>query len=91
MNKVLPTVLGIVFVVSLFSMMAVRQYYTRNMPQSPQQELGRTVALKVNYGKTVYVTVSEERNLNLIYVVAALAASATLVFVIVRAIKLATP
>jgi hypothetical protein len=67
--------------------MTVRQYYTRCMPQSPQQQLGRTNAMKVNYGKTVYVTANAKRNLNLIYVVAALAFLATLVLAIVRSIK----
>jgi hypothetical protein len=87
MNRVLSTVLGIVFLVSLFSMMTVRQYYTRNMPQVPQQESGRTIAIEVNYGKTVYVTVREKRNLHLVYIVAALSIAGTLVFVVLRATK----
>lgn len=91
MNKFLPTVLGIVFLASLFSVMAVRQYYTRNMPQAPQQDSGRTIAIEVNYGKTVYVTVSEKRNLNLIYMVAVLATAGTLVFVVLQATRPTTP
>jgi hypothetical protein len=37
--------------------------YTREMPQVPQIESGRTVRMSVFYGKTVFVTVSEEHRL----------------------------
>jgi len=68
--------------------MAVRQYYTRSMPKSPQQEVGRTFAMKVNYGQTVYVTANEERNMNFIYLVAALATTSTFGFAIIRVLKI---
>jgi hypothetical protein len=37
--------------------------YTREMPQAPQVESGRTVRMGVLYGKTVYVTKVEEYRL----------------------------
>jgi hypothetical protein len=37
--------------------------YTREMPQAPQVESGRTVGMGVLYGKTVYVTKEEEYRL----------------------------
>jgi hypothetical protein len=38
---------------------ATRQYCTRHMPDAPNPDDGRTIALEANYGKTVYLTASE--------------------------------
>jgi hypothetical protein len=61
MKKLFKPLIGIIFLGWLFGMMAVRQYYTRHRPESPQPELSRTVAVQLNYGKTVYVTPEENR------------------------------
>jgi hypothetical protein len=61
MSKVVTTVAGMIFLTWLFAVMAVRQYYTRHRPESPQRELSRTVPAQLNYGKTVYVTPWEHR------------------------------
>jgi hypothetical protein len=65
MRKFINILIGVIFLSWLFGMMAVRQYYTRNRPESPQPELNRTVAVPLNYGKTVYVTPEENRILYL--------------------------
>ena len=54
---------GIFFLYSLFSMMYLRQHYTRHMPQTEQIESGRTVPIEVNYGKIVYVTEIEKERM----------------------------
>jgi len=41
--------------------LAVRQYYTLHRAEAPQVELGGTIAVQLNYGKTVYVTSKESR------------------------------
>ena len=61
MGKILKIVVGVTFLSWLFGMMAVRQYYTRHRPESPQPEFNWTVAVSLNYGKTVYVTPEENR------------------------------
>ena len=63
MRKILTNVTGVVFLSWLLGTMAVRQYYTRYRPESPQPELRQTVAIPLNYGKTVYVTLGESRML----------------------------
>lgn len=87
MKKHIFSVLGIIFLSSLFSMMALKQYYTRSMPQSPEQETGRTVSLSANYGLTVYVTPDEKRKMNFVYVVFAVTGSSVLIYVIVASVK----
>ena len=47
---------GLFFALSLLFMAIVRQYYTRTMPEVVDPSSGRTIAVLVNYGKTVYVT-----------------------------------
>jgi hypothetical protein len=88
MKKVFPIALGVFFLVSLFSMMALRYHYTRNMPRSPQQEARRTVPLNVNYGKTVYITYTEKQIIVVSYIVLAVAGASVLIFVIARVMKL---
>lgn len=61
MKKALKISIGVIFLSWLLSAMVVRQYYTRNMAETPQPQLNRTVAVLVNYGKTVYVTPAENR------------------------------
>jgi len=63
MKKFIVIFTTMILVVSGLGMIAVRQYYTRHRPESPQIELGRTVAVQLNYGKTVYVTPAEKRML----------------------------
>jgi len=55
------------FLYSLFSMMYLKQYYTRNMPEKKQVEYGRIVPIEVNYLKIVYVTNEEKREIDLKY------------------------
>jgi len=45
------------------SLQSLYVVYTREMPQAPQVESGRTVEMGVLYGKTVYVTKAEEYRL----------------------------
>jgi hypothetical protein len=59
MRKILTTLVGVMFLGWLCGVMAVRQYFTLHRPESPQPEFRRTVAVQLNYGKTVYVTPGE--------------------------------
>lgn len=58
---------GLFFLCSLFSMMYLRQHYTRHMPQTKQVETGRIIPVHVNYGKVVFVTDLEKRNLDIVF------------------------
>jgi len=51
------TLLAMAFLQSLYS------EYTRDMPTAPEVASGRVTRIKVFYGKTVYVTKSEEYRL----------------------------
>lgn len=44
----------------LFSMMEIRQRYTRSMPEHPDTLAARVEPVNVNYGKRVYVTTGEK-------------------------------
>ncbi len=62
-------VVGVLYLATLFLMMAVRQYYTWYMPESPEITSGKTIAVLVNYGKIVYVTPLEQIYLYASYVI----------------------
>jgi hypothetical protein len=66
-------VVGIVYALSLSSVIVVRYYYTWHMPMTPEPNKGRTIAVEVNYGKTVYVSPSEQKLLYGTYVAVTLA------------------
>ncbi len=61
MTKLTVICIGIAFLLSLFLMMGVTQFYTRRMPSQPDLMLGRSLPVKVNYGKIVYVNATERR------------------------------
>ena len=61
MKKSLIGVAGVMALSCFFGLMSLRQYYTWHRPESPQPELSRTVSVQLNYGKTVYVTPTEDR------------------------------
>ena len=67
------TAAGLLFLVALFSMGGLRHYYTWNRPQSAEISTDRTVAIRVSYGRTVYVTLNEQRLLYGTYIALALA------------------
>jgi hypothetical protein len=64
---------------ALFSMIAVRHYYTWHMPGSAETNSGRTIAVEVNFGKTVYVDPVEQKLLYATYIALALAGIAAVV------------
>ena len=66
---------GLLFMAALFFMMAVRYYYTWYMPGSPEAAFGKTIAVKVNYGKIVYVDRVERETLCGAYVFLAFSAA----------------
>lgn len=51
------------FLITIASLQALMLKYTREMPQQPDVALRRTVSMKVLYGKTVYMTRTEEYRL----------------------------
>jgi hypothetical protein len=60
-----------VFAILAFGAVVVpRQYCTLHMPETPQPEIGRTIPIGANYGKTVYLTRSEARYMDLAFSVA---------------------
>jgi hypothetical protein len=87
MNKAVTVSVGLMFLVTLFGMMALRQHYTRHMPESIQMEIGRTGPIHVNYGKIVYVTPHEKRTLVLTYSAFAVACGITISFLAIRSLK----
>lgn len=70
---------GLCFGAALFSMMAVRHYYTWYMPRSAETNSGRTIAIEVNFGRTVYVDPIEQKLLYGTYIAVALATIAAVV------------
>jgi hypothetical protein len=68
------------------SVVGLRQYYIRSRPESPQKELGLTVGIDANYGKTVFVSPKEKRLSDLLdeSVALPLAIGATYFLVLVR-------
>lgn len=67
MKRWLLRLLVVLTVLSGLSVIGLKQFYTRYRPESKQVELGRTVAINGNYGKTIFVTVREKRLLDVIY------------------------
>ena len=63
---------------------ATRQYCTRYMPEIAGPEVGRTIPLEANYGKTVYLTGSESHYVDLAYGIAALFGAAAVATILVR-------
>lgn len=68
------TALGLLFLGALFLMMGVRQYYTWHMPEAAEIGSARSIAVQVNYGKTVFVTSIEQKILYATYVLVAVTA-----------------
>ncbi len=78
-------VAGLLYLVTLFLMMAIRQYYTWYMPESPEITSGKTIAAHVNYGKIVYVTPLEQKILYASYVIIAMQfIAAAIVYIIIH-------
>ena len=55
------------FLLTFFCTGILRLHYTRCMPDSPQIQAGKTNAIDAFYGKTVYVTACENRELHACY------------------------
>jgi hypothetical protein len=70
MKKIYKIFFGILFLAIFYGMLAMRNYYTFHMPQTPQIELGRIIRIEVDPGKIVYVTLAEKRYLFYTYVAA---------------------
>jgi len=68
MKKIITTSLGVLFLLTFFGATLLRQHYTRSMPETPQIQEGRTIPIDANYGKTIYVTLSEKRELDAAYI-----------------------
>jgi hypothetical protein len=60
-------------------MVVVRQYFTREMPEMPDATAGRLLPVLVNYGKTVYVTATEQKVLYAAYIILSLVVICTIV------------
>jgi hypothetical protein len=58
--KIVSWIAGALMILSMASLGSLALRYTREMPQQTEVESGRTVRLKVLYGRTVYVTKSEQ-------------------------------
>jgi hypothetical protein len=72
-TKLTTTAIGILFLGSLFTMMATKYYYTRHMPAAPEAQYGRTIPITANYGKVVYVNHIEKQRLQMLYAAALIA------------------
>jgi hypothetical protein len=87
MKKYITLIIGAFFLFALFSMMITRQFYTRNRPDFSQAELGRTIPVEVNYGKTVYLSKEDRRNLTISYWAFGLAATTAVLTMVINSIK----
>jgi hypothetical protein len=63
MNKTLFSIIVVFFIASLIYMAALTYDYTRQMPMSMRAQEGRTNAVNVDYGKTVFVTSAEKKKI----------------------------
>jgi hypothetical protein len=66
------TAAGLFYLAALFSLGGLQQYYWSHMPQSPEAGSGRTIAVEVSHGRTVYVDATEQKVLYGTYIVLAL-------------------
>ncbi len=67
MKKFIIRLLGVIGVLISLNAVFLRQSYTRQMPETPQIDQGRTNLLDANYGKTIYVTNNEKLKLEISY------------------------
>ena len=67
MKNITIALLGVTLLLLFSGAIALRYYYTQCMPVVPMIQQGRVVPVKVFYGKTVYVTKGEDRNLDISY------------------------
>ncbi len=58
-QKLFVWISGGVFLMCFGGTMYVRQYQTRNRPDTPQPAVGFVYPLDANYGKTVYISASD--------------------------------
>ena len=68
------TAAGLFFMAALFSLGGLQHYYWAHMPRSPEGSSGRTIAVEVSHGTTVYVDAIEQKILYGTYIVCALSA-----------------
>ena len=62
-NKAIINLSGAIFLLTFIGMTMWRLWYTYSMPETPQPDVGRTIALRVFYSKIVYVTQKEKTGL----------------------------
>jgi len=67
MRRTIIASLAVALLLSFFSSIALRYYYTQCMPGTPVVQQNRVVPIAVFYGKTVYVTSGEKRTLHITY------------------------
>jgi GTP cyclohydrolase III len=85
--KVLKILVPSVFAVNFSIMVILMSYFTTERPQSPQAELNRITPVKVNYGKTVYVTSTEAKWLNTTFALNFVGAGIFICYVVVGVAK----
>jgi len=68
--KLKNRIAGVFAILAVGCVVVPRQYYTLHMPEAPQPEIGRIIPIDANYGKTVYLTSSEARHMNIAFTVA---------------------
>jgi len=73
-RKIPPIVFGAIILMSFYGMMEMRHHSTETMPDRPQPERGRMIAMDANFGKTVYVSPAEEKAIAMSYVILGLVA-----------------
>jgi hypothetical protein len=69
------------------TMIVLRQYYTWTKPSSAQSETGNIVPVRVDYGRTVYVTSTEATWLHFVYALTAICLGTFYVYVVVKVAK----
>ena len=68
-NNIVNSVFGCLFLLLFFGTILLRQYYTWNMPSSPQPAMKRVIPMSANYEKIVYISKHEKIVMNSVYAI----------------------
>jgi hypothetical protein len=87
MIKILKILVPVVFTLNISLLVILTSYFTYGRPQSPQLELSRNTPVKVNYGKTVYVTSTEAKWFHITFALNFIGAGAFICYVVSQLVK----
>ena len=68
-GKAFTNLLGMICLATFMALIAVRPYYSRTMPRSPQPDVGRVIAVEGDHCITLYITPNEKNIYDASYIV----------------------